>query len=164
MFKSFLRNEKGFSLIEIMAVMIIIAVLIGGGMKFYSGYIENARVAKAKAQIATMQAAIDSYYAEKGVYPNGNYDQLDAALLVVGIRGEAKQGGKESKLVEKDPWGKEYMYKCSDDNKKAVIHTGYGDVQKPSTLNTSYVAGKSANGESSSPALEINAPATGPNP
>lgn len=161
MFKRFIRNEKGFSLIEIMVVMIIIAVLIGGGMKFYSGYIENARVAKAKAQIATMQAAIDSYYAEKGYYPKGdNVAELNTALSSIGIKGAAT-AGKESKLAEKDPWGKEYMYKCNNDNKKALIHTGYGNVQKH---DSSYVVGISENGESSSPALDINVLAGEPTP
>ena len=65
MFKRYLNNEKGFSMIEMMVVLIIIAVIIAGGIKFYLGYIEKSRVTKAKAQIITMQAALDAYYAEE---------------------------------------------------------------------------------------------------
>ena len=41
MFKRYLNNEKGFSMIEMMVVLIIIAVLLAGGIKFYLGYIET---------------------------------------------------------------------------------------------------------------------------
>lgn len=68
--KRYLRNEKGFTMIEMMVVLIIIAVLIGVGIKFYTGYIAKSRVTKAKAEITTMQAALDSYYAENSEYPS----------------------------------------------------------------------------------------------
>lgn len=39
MLSKFVRKDKGFTMIEMMVVLIIIAVLIGVGMKFYVGYI-----------------------------------------------------------------------------------------------------------------------------
>lgn len=63
------RDQKGFTMIEMMVVLVIIAVLVGGGIKFYSGYIGKAKIDKAKADISTMQAAVDSFYAENGYYP-----------------------------------------------------------------------------------------------
>ncbi len=63
-----LRKEKGFTMIEMMVVLVIIAVLVGAGIKFYTGYIGKSKVDKAKADISTMQAAVDSYYAENGSY------------------------------------------------------------------------------------------------
>src|SRR5665647_2330712 len=86
-----LRNEKGFTMVEMMVVLIIIAVLIAGGIKFYLGYIENAKVTKAKAQISTMQAALDTYYAENGLYPTDTTagglkaKMLNAGLIVTDV-------------------------------------------------------------------------------
>ncbi|MDD2554423.1 MAG: prepilin-type N-terminal cleavage/methylation domain-containing protein, partial [Desulfotomaculaceae bacterium] len=82
MIRRLLRNEKGFTMVEMMVVMIIIAVLVAGGIKFYQVYIENAKVTKAKAQISTMQAALDTYYAENGAYPFG--DTLVSQMLNAG--------------------------------------------------------------------------------
>ncbi|MFA5384742.1 MAG: prepilin-type N-terminal cleavage/methylation domain-containing protein [Eubacteriales bacterium] len=89
-----LRNKKGFTMIEMMVVLIIIAVLVGAGIKFYSGYIGKAKIDKAKADISTMQAAVDSYYAENGYYPgDGTGDSLASfglSTLIVGTLGETK--------------------------------------------------------------------------
>lgn len=71
MFRLF-RNEKGFTMIEMMVVLIIIAVLIGGGIKFYTGYISKSKETKAKGDITTIQAALDTYYAENNRYPNAD--------------------------------------------------------------------------------------------
>lgn len=152
MFKRYLNNEKGFSMIEMMVVLIIIAVLIAGGIKFYLGYIENSRVTKAKAQISTMQAALDAYYAEKAEYPNG--DELESALLNAGIKvetpGEGGASGAKADLEQKDPWGKGYVYEVKD-KKQCIIYTGHENVQ--GTKDT-YVAGRCANGQSEPPEIE----------
>jgi general secretion pathway protein G len=143
MFKRYLNNEKGFSMIEMMVVLIIIAVLMAGGIKFYLGYIENSRVTKAKAQISTMQAALDAYYAEKAEYPNG--DELESALLNAGIKVKTPgEGGAD--LEQKDPWAENYKYNVSGD--KYVVYTGKNDVQGK---DNTYVAGRGTSGESDPP-------------
>lgn len=142
MFKRYLNNEKGFSMIEMMVVLIIIAVLIAGGIKFYLGYIENSRVTKAKAQISTMQAALDAYYAEKGQYPAD-----DDGLLNAGIAAESTDG---ITIKAKDPWAENYKYDVSDDNTKYVVYTGKNDVRGQSDT---YVAGRGTSGDSDAPVV-----------
>lgn len=150
MFKRYLNNEKGFSMIEMMVVLIIIAVLIGGGIKFYLGYIENSRVTKAKAQISTMQAALDAYYAENGKYPIGdNGVGLKTALTNAGIKTTEQDSGKKATCEQKDPWGKGYVYEVKDE-KQCIIYTGHGNVQGTNA----YVAGRCANGQSEPPEIE----------
>lgn len=139
MIKKYLNNEKGFSMIEMMVVLIIIAVLIGGGIRFYLGYIENARVTKAKAQISVMQAALDAYYAEQGNYPEDNAGLLNAGIATTDT---------EKKIEATDPWGIEYKYDVSTDSSKYVVYTGKEDVQnKPNT----YVEGRGDDGNSHAP-------------
>jgi general secretion pathway protein G len=155
MFKKYLNNEKGFSMIEMMVVLIIIAVLIAGGIRFYLGYIENSRVTKAKAQISTMQAALDAYYAENADYPKGD-DAADAAgltsaLINAGIKviAAGADSGIKTSLEQKDPWAVEYVYEVND-SKQCIIYTGYGNVQDTNA----YVAGRCDNGKSEMPEIE----------
>jgi len=86
-----LRKEKGFTMIEMMVVLIIIAVLVGGGIKFYTGYIGKAKIDKAKADLSTMQAAVDSFYAENGFYPEDSVatsiSTFGLSTLQVGVTG-----------------------------------------------------------------------------
>lgn len=138
MIKKYLNNEKGFSMIEMMVVLIIIAVLIGGGIRFYVGYIENARVTKAKAQIGVMQAALDAYYAEQGEYPND-----ETSLLNAGI-----DASDENTFVATDPWGVEYKYDFTTDQFKYVIYTGKDNVQ---SKEKTFVEGRGESGESTQP-------------
>lgn len=138
MFKRYLNNEKGFSMIEMMVVLIIIAILMAGGIKFYLGYIENSRVTKAKAQISTMQAALDAYYAEKGQYPADDDGLLNAGITATDTDGIT--------IEAEDPWGNKYKYNVSGD--KYVVYTGKNDVQGQSNT---YVAGRGTSGESDPP-------------
>jgi len=85
--KRYLGNEKGFTMIEMMVVLIIIAVLMGTGIKFYTSYIDKARVTKAKAEISIMQAAVDSYYAEHHSYPATSDTDISAAGLSTAVIG-----------------------------------------------------------------------------
>lgn len=117
MIKRLLRSEKGFTMVEMMVVLIIIAVLIAGGVKFYLGYIENSKVTKAKAQISTMQAALDTYFAENGSYPtDSTIDGLKAKMLNAGLIVTATPAdgtaGQDGTLSVTDPWGaaSNYLY------------------------------------------------------
>jgi len=161
MFRRHVRNEKGFTMIEMMVVLIIIAVLIGGGIRFYLGYIENAKVTKAKAQISNMQALMDSWYAENGSYPlsnpvdedvdNSDLTIEDCELREAGIRATTDDG----KYVG-DPWGgtNYYKFKTYAGGTKYQIYTGYEDVQ--GTENP--VMGEGEEGVSESPSVEAPEP------
>ena len=133
-------------MIEMMVVLIIIAVLIAGGIKFYLGYIENSRVTKAKAQISTMQAALDAYYAEQSKYPADKAGLLNAGIAATD---ESTDESTDEITIEAiDPWAKNYKYDVSDDNTKYVVYTGKNDVQGQSDT---YVAGRGTSGESDPP-------------
>lgn len=67
--RKFARGEKGFTLVEMMVVLIIIAVLIALGIRMYLGYIGTSKLTKANGDITTMQAALDSYYQQNQAYP-----------------------------------------------------------------------------------------------
>ncbi|NSW84204.1 MAG: type II secretion system protein GspG [Syntrophothermus sp.] len=99
----FLRNQKGFTMIEMMVVLIIIGVLIAGGIYVYLGYIDRAKVSKAAGEMAPMAAALDAYYAEEGDYPASESD----AITKAGLPDDPKETNTQ---LPKDPWGVKYVY------------------------------------------------------
>ncbi|HEX7820231.1 MAG TPA: type II secretion system major pseudopilin GspG [Sphingobium sp.] len=103
--------ENGFTLIELMVVIVIIGLLativainvIPAGNK--------ARVEKARADIATLEHALEQYRLDNLTYPSGG-DGLNALLTPPGGLPQPeryRQGGYIKKLPD-DPWGKPYLY------------------------------------------------------
>jgi general secretion pathway protein G len=153
--RKLMRSEKGFTMVEMMVVLIIIAVLIAGGVKFYLGYIENSKVTKAKAQISTMQAALDTYFAENGAYPNDTtFEGLKAKMLNAGliVTTTGAVDGQDGTLNVTDPWGatSNYLYR-STNGASYYVRSGRGNVQNQD--NTA-VFGNGSGGSSDAPVVQ----------
>lgn len=104
------RPERGFTLIEIMVVMVIIAILGALIGPQILGRVDEARATKAAADIRTLGTALDLFRMDNFQYPTT--DQGLEAL----VRKPAdpairnwKEGGYVQKL-SKDPWGNAYQY------------------------------------------------------
>jgi general secretion pathway protein G len=88
---------RGFSLVEIMIVVVIIGLMAGLVVYATSSYLERAKRQRARADIATLAGAVDSFYLAKGEYPPS--DQGLKALVPEFV-----------KVVQNDPWGNPYTY------------------------------------------------------
>jgi general secretion pathway protein G len=64
-----LKRSEGFTLIELMTVMVIIIVLASVGLAMYANSVRNSREAVLKQDLTEMRKAIDAYYADKQKYP-----------------------------------------------------------------------------------------------
>ena len=104
------RAERGFTLIEIMVVVIIIGLLAAVIVPNVISRVEEARVTKAKSDIQALEAALTMFKLDNSKYPTT--DQGLQALVVQptdpSIR-HWKIGGYLDR-VSKDPWGAEYQY------------------------------------------------------
>ena len=105
-------NNKGFTMIEIMLVVIIIGILAAMVIPNLRGRSEQARKAAAKADIeANLASALDLYELDNGKYPTT--EQGLQALIAKPSQSDAISWNGpylKKKRVPLDPWGKEYVY------------------------------------------------------
>ena len=95
--RHWIRNVNGFTLIELMVVMVIIALLAALVAPKFFGHVDKALQQDAQAQIEMLGQALDLYRLENHKYPTTE-EGLEA------IRSYLK------KNVPKDPWKNEYVY------------------------------------------------------
>ncbi|MEE9322252.1 MAG: type II secretion system major pseudopilin GspG [Granulosicoccus sp.] len=103
--------QNGFTLIEIMVVVAIIAILGATVVPLIMDRPNEARVVRAKNDIATIGAALDLYKLDNFGYPS---TEQGLEALVEKPSGDPepanwKSGGYIKKLT-KDPWGRDYLY------------------------------------------------------
>jgi len=106
------RNSNGFTLIEIMVVIIILGILAMYVAPKLMGRPEEAKQVRAKMDLAALETALKLYKLDNGIYPGTS--RAAGAGSKAGSRGDPKkwrQGGYlEKNKVPKDPWGNEYIY------------------------------------------------------
>ena len=86
-------SRRGFSLVEIMVVVVIIGLLAGAVTLKVGGYLGTAKQSRVKSDLATIEKAVETYYMAHSQYPS-----VDQGIDVLPIENKT------------DPWGERYLY------------------------------------------------------
>lgn len=107
--QSLRRTGSGFTLLELLVVMVIIGLLAGYvGPKYFS-QVGKSQVKAARAQIDALEKALDQYRLDTGRYPG--MEQGLAALVARPANEPKWDGPYLKKNVPADPWGNAFVYK-----------------------------------------------------
>ncbi len=104
-------KEKGFTLIELMLVVIIISVLVALVVPRLVGRSQEARFAATQAQIeAHLATALDLYELDNGIYPSTEQGLAALRKMTSAPPAPPNWKGPYIKKTPKDPWGNLYNY------------------------------------------------------
>lgn len=106
------RNRKGFTLIELMVVVVILGILAGAAiMTLGGGQSDKAKRARAASDISTFMSALEFYKLDVGSYPAS----LDGLVTKPASDADGWKG-PYMKNIPKDPNGADYGYSLTNDS------------------------------------------------
>ena len=133
------RATRGFTLLELLVVIVIIGLLAAFVAPKYFGQIGRSKIQVAKAQIESFEKALDQYRIDTGHYPT----TAQGLSALVGTSKEANWHGPYLKKgIPADPWNTDYVYNApgSDDREYEIISYGADKQQNGSGENADIVS------------------------
>ena len=124
-----LRDARGFTLIELMVVVVILGILAGLVIPRIMGRPEQAKRLKARMQIEQIEQALKLYYLDNGDYPSTEQglSALVEQATVEPVPKRWREGGYlEKGKVPDDPWGSPYVYVSPGVNSRDFDLESYG--------------------------------------
>lgn len=110
------RNNRGFTLIELMMVVIIIGILAAIVVPRFVGQTGKAKIAVAKIVIRNISVALDRYEMENGAFPSTEQGLKSLMEKPTSAPVPRDWSGPYLKEDPKDPWGNQYQYRRPSQN------------------------------------------------
>lgn len=125
------KREEGFTLVEVMVVMVIIGLLTTFVVINVLPSQEKAMRQKAKADIRLLEQAIEMYRLDLLTYPEETTGLSALKSAPAGLPNPAlfREGGY-LKFLPQDPWGRDYMYRYPGENGVVDIFSYGSDGQE----------------------------------
>ncbi|MDB6028522.1 MAG: ral secretion pathway protein [Verrucomicrobiales bacterium] len=103
------NRSQGFTLIEVMVVVIVIGILAATIIPQFMGTTHDAKVSTAKSHVAEMESALERFYVHMDRYPT---TEEGMKVLVDAPASDAtKWRGPYIKQLRQDPWGNPYQFR-----------------------------------------------------
>ncbi|HZM33730.1 MAG TPA: type II secretion system major pseudopilin GspG [Burkholderiales bacterium] len=112
-------RRKGFTLLELLVVIVIIGLLAGYVAPRYFSQVGRSEVQVARAQIDSIEKALDQYRLDVRRYPSAE-EGLDA-LVAKPVSAINWNGPYLKKAVPADPWGRPYVYRTPGEKSEFAL-------------------------------------------
>ncbi|MEN6383718.1 MAG: type II secretion system major pseudopilin GspG [Phycisphaerales bacterium] len=120
------RRTTGFTLVEIMAVIIIIGLLAAIGAMNFLGQTDKAAVTTTKANLKILHGAVAQFKMDTGRYPTEEEGLTVLVEMPSDVKGYQDGGYLSSTTVPQDAWKHDFIYVAYPDNGKPYMIMSYG--------------------------------------
>ena len=120
------NNKKGFTLVEVMAVLIIVGLLAGVAVKNFMGQTKKAKVIATKANLKVLHEAVQLFQMDTSRYPTDEEGLMSLIEEPPDAEGWAIDGYLGSTQLPTDGWKNEFDYRTDPGNGKAFVVISYG--------------------------------------
>jgi len=115
-----IRKERGFTLLELLVVIVIIGLLAGYVAPRYFSQVGKSEVQVARAQLDSIEKALDQFRLDMRRYPNAD-EGLQALVVKPAAANAEWRGPYLKKAVPLDPWGKSYVYRVPGEKREFTL-------------------------------------------
>lgn len=121
------RMRKGFTMVELMAVLIILGLLATVLVKNFMGQTDKARVITTKANLKILHTAVMQYKMDTGQFPSEEEGLVALIEPSSEVEDLAEPGGYlETTEIPKDGWGHEYYYELYPESGRSFVIISWG--------------------------------------
>ncbi len=123
-------NSKGLTLIEVIAVLAILAGIASILLRNFAPQLKKSKVRQAQILISRLSESVESFYLDCSYYPS-NSEGFEALVLAPA---KCESWGPDPYLrngkIPKDPWGNDFIYKHDDaTGRYEIISLGEGGIE-----------------------------------
>ncbi len=119
-------NKKGFTLVELMAVLLIVALMAGVAARNFMGQTDRAKVIRTKADLKTLHGAVNMFYMDTDRYPSEEMGLIELVERPADVEYWAPGGYLETTQVPRDAWRNEYIYQRNPESGRPFVIISYG--------------------------------------
>ncbi|AQT69638.1 PilD-dependent protein PddA [Anaerohalosphaera lusitana] len=125
------RNRRAFTMVELIAIIVILGLLSAVAMRSFTGVMDKTRVQTTKSSLKTLHDAVIQFKFETGRYPSEDMGLEELVVEPTDVTGWTPGGYLETTEVPQDAWGNDFVYMRHPDSGKPFVIISYGADGEP---------------------------------